>query len=99
MTKDMQSRDSPIVRERCLDIAYRWLTVCSDVSCYTSTEALANFTDEELADRCIAKWGLDLPQADDNDLTFFEAHNADRRNLIDAFAAVRVVFTMSTNGM
>lgn len=98
MNNPMQSRDSPPARERCLDVAYRWLTVCSKVSCYSSTDALANLTDEELADRCIARWGLDLPQGDDNDLTWFESHDANRRNLIDAFEAIRAVFTLATKG-
>jgi hypothetical protein len=96
MNNAMQSGDPPPARDRCLDVAYRWLTVCSKVSCYSSTEALANLTDEELADRCIAKWGLNLPQGEDNDLTWFEAHDADRPDLIDAFEAIRAVFTLST---
>ena len=77
-------------------MAYRWLTACSKVSCYSTVEALASLTDEEMAHQCIAKWGLDLAQGDDNDITWFEAHDAEPHNLIDAFAAVRAVFTMST---
>ncbi|WP_292532166.1 hypothetical protein [Methylocystis sp.] len=98
MVNDLHSPDSLATRERCLDIAYRWLTVCDKASCYLRAEALASLTDEELAHQCIAKWGLDLPQGDDNDLTWFEAYDAEPSNLIDAFAAVRAIFTMSTKG-
>jgi hypothetical protein len=75
--------------ERCADMVRRWLTACGKDSCYWRSEALAGLTDEQLADACIRAWGLDQTQGDDNHLTWFEVHGADRSLLIEAIAAVR----------
>jgi hypothetical protein len=74
---------------RCLDLAERWLTTCSATACVPMTESFANFSDEKLADMCIARWGLDQPQGEDNDLTWFEANEASRDLLVWAFATFR----------
>lgn len=76
----------------CTDIARRWLTACGDGDCNYLVQALADFTDDQLADNCICRWGLDQPQGDDNDITWFEQHGANRQLLIDAFSAVRFCF-------
>ncbi len=70
--------------DRCADLARRWLKD----SCRWRSEALA-FTDEQLADAVIGAWGLDQPQGDDNDVTWFDVHGADRDMAVDAFAALR----------
>ncbi len=75
--------------ERCADIVRRWLTTCNKGSCYYVVHMFADFSDEQLADRCISCWRLDQPQGDDNDITWFEQHDADRQTLIAAFAAAR----------
>lgn len=84
---------SPMACIRCLEIAERWLTVCSATTCVRMTEAFQNFSDEALADLCILRWGLDQPQGDDNDLTWFESHGACRGLLVWAFATQRVFAT------
>ncbi len=76
-------------QERCADLVRRWLTACAKDSCWWRSEMLA-LTDEQLADALIAAWGLDQPQGDDNDVSWFESHSADRDMLIEAFAAVRL---------
>jgi hypothetical protein len=78
---------------RCLDLAERWLTACSATTCVPTVEAFANFSDERLADMCISRWGLDQPQGEANDLTWFESHEASRDVLVWAFAAYRVFAT------
>jgi hypothetical protein len=85
------SHTSPsiVARERCLDLARRWLTVCSKDSCHLMLDALVAFPDEKLASMCILNWGLDQPQGDENDLSWFEAHGADRNLLIWAFSVER----------
>jgi hypothetical protein len=50
---------------------------------------LKEFSDEELADKCIRCWCLDAPQGEDNDITWFEQHEADRASLMEAFGLVR----------
>jgi hypothetical protein len=80
---------SPMACLRCLDLAERWFTACSATACVRMSDAFANFSDESLADMCISRWGLDQPQGDDNDLTWFEAHEASRDLLVWAFAAYR----------
>jgi hypothetical protein len=74
---------------RCLDLAERWLTTCSATVCVPLVESFANFSDERLADMCILRWGLDQPQGEENDLTWFEAHEASRGLLVSAFATFR----------
>lgn len=78
---------------RCLDIAERWLTACGATVCVPMVDAFGNFSDERLADMCISRWRLDQPQSDDNDLTWFEAHEANREMLVWAFSAYRVFVT------
>ena len=56
-------------------------------------EMLKDLTDEQLADRCICSWGLDQSGGDDNDLIWFEVHDANRTMLIEAFAKLRADFT------
>ncbi|WP_457798012.1 hypothetical protein [Methylocystis sp. S23] len=56
-------------------------------------DALAKFSDVQLADSCISRWGLDQPQGDDNDISWFEAHEASRELLIWAFATQRAFAT------
>ncbi len=75
---------------RCLEIAERWLTTCSATICIRTVDAFAHFSDEALADLCILRWGLDQPQGDENDLTWFESHGACRDLLVWAFATQRV---------
>jgi hypothetical protein len=70
-------------------MAERWLGACSKQSCDV-THAFAEASDEALADMCIARWGLDQPQGDDNDISWFEAHEASRELLVWAFATFRV---------
>jgi hypothetical protein len=79
--------------ERYLDVARRWLTACGQGGCYFVAEKLADDDDEKLADKCIRGWLLDEPQGDDNDITWFEQHEADRQMLIEAFMALRIFFT------
>ncbi len=74
--------------DRCADLARRWLTTCARGSCRWQSEALA-FTDEQLADALIGAWGLDQPQGDDNGVTWFDVHAADREMLVDAFTGLR----------
>jgi hypothetical protein len=73
---------------RCLDIAERWLTA-RGADERRLAQAFADSTDEALADKCIARWGLDQPQGDDNDINWFEAHEANRDLLVWAFATFR----------
>jgi len=54
--------------------------------------SFADLSDEQLADKCISYWGLDQPQGDDNDITWFEQHDVDRQTLIDAFGVARLSF-------
>jgi hypothetical protein len=86
----------PMACVRCLDIADRWLTSCGGGQCNAAFLTFASFSDESLADQCISRWGLDQPQGEDNDLTWFEAHEADRDLLIWAFSALRA-FATQTN--
>jgi hypothetical protein len=79
--------------DRCVDLARRWLTACGQSGCYYAIQELRRFSDEELADKCISCWCLDEPQGDDNDITWFEQHEADRRMLIEAFTTVRSFFS------
>ncbi|WP_036281106.1 hypothetical protein [Methylocystis sp. ATCC 49242] len=92
MRSYLQTGASPRGWERCIDIAVRWLTRCSNGSCQYLISALNESSDEELADKCICCWGLDQPQGDDNDITWFEQHETDRRMLVEAFAATRAYF-------
>ncbi len=87
------NRDS---QARCADLARRWLTACQGNICLWKHEALVELTDDQLADSCIAAWGLDQPQGDENDLTWFEVHNVDRTMLIEAFSATRAVMHSSS---
>ena len=80
---------SVVACERRLDIARRWLTACSRDSCRFMVDALETFSDEKLADMCISSWGLEESQGDDNDISWFEAHSADRDLVIWAFAMQR----------
>ncbi len=89
---------SPMACVRCLDLAERWLSACSATACVPMIEAFANFSDEALADMCISRWGLDQPQGDDNDLTWFESHGASRDLLVWAFAAQRAFATQDEPG-
>lgn len=90
MTAPGQRPDAPrMACVRCLELVERWLTACSATVCVPAVEALANFSDEALADMCISRWGLDQPQGEENDLTWFEAHEASRDLLVWAFAAFR----------
>jgi hypothetical protein len=82
---------SIVAFERCLDVAGRWLAACSKGSCNYMVDTLENFPDERLAEMCISSWGLDQPQGDDNDISWLEAHGADRDLLIWAFAAQRAL--------
>ncbi len=75
--------------ERCAYVVRRWLAGCSQHACYWRSEAYTECTDEQLADACIAAWGLDQPQGDENDVTWFEIHGADRSTLIQAFTLFR----------
>ena len=81
--------------ERCADMVRRWLTACGKDFCYWRSEALAGLNDEQLADACIGAWGLDRPQGDDNHVTWFEVHGADRNMLIEAVAAVRFELSLT----
>lgn len=87
---------SPMAFVRCLDLAQRWLTACSATVCVQMVDAFANFSDEALADMCISKWGLDQSQGEDNDLTWFEAHEASGDLLIWAFVTQRAFATHGT---
>ncbi len=78
---------------RCVDLASRWLTFCNKNICNLGSEVFAANSDEELADACIAAWGLDRPQGDENHSTWFEVHGADRAMLVDAMSAVRRALT------
>ncbi len=80
-------------RDKCADIAERWLTACSDNSCGYGLDRLAQFTDEQLAEKCIFSWGLDQPQDDDNNITWFEANGANPVMLSQAFAELRGALT------
>lgn len=62
-------------------------------------ESLVEFTDEQLADKCVSTWGLDQPQGDENDLTWFEANSASRDMLAEAFAEVRAALRQKFSGM
>ncbi len=75
-------------QDRCADLVRRWLTVCVKDACRWRVELLA-LTDEELADALIAAWGLDQSHEDDNDISWFEIHSANREMLVEAFAAMR----------
>lgn len=88
----------PMACIRCLDLAERWLTACSATVCVQMVDAFANFSDEALADMCISRWGLDQPQGEENDLTWFEAHEASRDLLIWAFATQRAFAVQDTPG-
>ncbi len=88
-----QSDTSPMACIRCLDLAERWLTACSATTCVQMVDAFANFSDESLANMCISRWGLDQPQGDENDLTWFESHEATRDLLVWAFATYRAFAT------
>ncbi len=88
-SSDLQAASLIIAQERCLDLAHRWLSLCNATACGFEVEKFAHLTDEQLADQCIAKWGLDQAQGDDNDLTWFEEHDADRLMLVRAFEVVR----------
>ena len=57
--------------------------------CEYRLDALAAFTDEQLAENCIRSWGLDQPQGDENNITWFEANDANRGMLVSAFAKMR----------
>lgn len=81
----------PDSRERCVTIAQRWLTACSNGSCEYMLDVLEKFSDEQLAENCIALWGLDQPQGDENDITWFEANDANGDMLVRAFREVRAV--------
>jgi hypothetical protein len=83
---------------RCLDLVERWFTACSSATCVPRVDVFANFSDEELADKCISRWLLDQPQGDDNDLTWFEAHEANRDLLVWAFATYRAFATQDQSG-
>lgn len=93
----VQPKGPPKVHDRCVAIAQRWLTACSKSSCEYKSEALTAFTDEQLAEKCICSWGLDQPQGDENDITWFEANGADREMLVRAFAEVRAVLIGRTS--
>ncbi len=75
-------------RDRCADMARRWLIACSKDSCYW--RSIAGLIDEQLADALIGAWGLDQPQGDRSDLSWFETHDADRSMLVEAFAELRL---------
>lgn len=83
---------------RCLDLAERWFAACGSVTCVPMADVFANFSDEALADMCISRWLLDQPQGDDNDLTWFEAHEASRDLLVWAFATYRAFATQDRSG-
>ena len=93
MARIFHPTGSPVARERCDDIVRRWLTPCGKDSCFYMFETLNDITDEQLADRCICGWGLDQSGGDDNDLIWFEVHDANRTMLIEAFAKLRADFT------
>lgn len=88
-SSDLQKASLAIAQDRCLDLVRRWLSLCNPNSCDLAIEAFLGQTDEQLADQCIARWGLDQAQGDDNDLTWFEVHDADRMMLAQAFGIVR----------
>ncbi len=88
-SSDLQTASLVIYQERCLDLVHRWLSLWRTNSCEFAIEKFAHLTDEQLADQCIARWGLDQAQGDDNDLTWFEEHDADRLMLVRAFGIVR----------
>jgi hypothetical protein len=92
MSKIIDQDERSNSQGRCSDIARRWLTTCSNGNCYYLVQALADFSDDQLADNCICRWGLDQPQGDDNDITWFEQHGANRQMLIEAFSAMRFYF-------
>lgn len=77
---------------RCGDMARRWMTRCSNGNCYIIIEEFHKASDEALAEGCIRRWGLDQPQGDDNDISWFEQSGADRDMLIEAFATLRSFF-------
>jgi hypothetical protein len=79
--------------ERCLDLAGRWLAACGEAECHYVAQELDLFTDDELADKCINCLRLDQPQGDENDITWFEQHEANRPMLIDTFGAIRGFLT------
>lgn len=86
---------SPMACVRCLDMAERWLTSSGADGSRVSIEPFPSASDEEMADRCISRWGLDQPQGDDNDITWFEAHEANRDLLVWAFATHRAFATQA----
>ncbi len=94
-SSDLQAASLVIAQERCLDLAHRWLSLCRANSCDLEIEKFAHLTDEQLADQCIARWGLDQAQGDDNDLSWFEEHDADKLMLARAFGIVRQWFRAS----
>lgn len=89
MSHILQPFGFPRAKERCVAIARQWLTTCGKSSCEYMFGMLVEFTDEQLADRCIRFWGLDQSQGDENDITWFEANETDRDTLVTAFAEVR----------
>jgi hypothetical protein len=94
MAAASQRPDAPrMACVRCLDLAERWLTSCSAIACVPMVDAFANFSDEALADMCISRWGLEQSQGEENDLTWFESHEASRDVLVWAFAAYRAFAT------
>ncbi len=88
-SSELQSASLTIARIRCNDIVHRWLGCRAGDACKIAVESLARYSDEQLADQCISRWGLDQPQGDDNDVSWFEAHDADRLMLVEAFAVAR----------
>jgi hypothetical protein len=56
----------------------------------------ADISDEQLADLCISRLGLDQPQGDDNDITWFEEHEASSDLLVWAFGTQRAFATSAT---
>jgi hypothetical protein len=88
-SSDLQTASLARSQERCLDLVRRWLSLYNADSCSFTIERFSDLTDEQLTDQCIARWGLDQVQGDDNNITWFEEHDADRFMLMRAFGIVR----------
>jgi hypothetical protein len=76
-------------QERCLDLARKWLSLCSAESCRSTVERFSELTDEQLANQRAARWHLDQAQGDENDFTWFERHGANKLMLAYAFGVAR----------
>jgi hypothetical protein len=82
-------RDYPTGWDMCIDQARRWLTACGQGGSYFAIQELKEFSDEQLADKCIRCWCLDEPEGADNGVNWFKQNQADREMLTEAFAIMR----------